>query len=204
MRYTGPKIKLSRRLGVALSPKAARIMEKKPYGPGLHGPNQSRFKSKMSVYKTQLFEKQKIRFQYNISERQMRNYFNKAASQHGNTGDNLIHMLECRLDAMTLRSGFAPTIFAARQSVGHGHIRVNGKKVTIPSYQVKPGDVLTLSDKAKKMQVFIDAVSNDSVVVPAYLERNTADMTAKLVKLPSREEIPILGEVPLVVEFYSR
>jgi ribosomal protein S4 len=116
-------------------------MEKKPYGPGLHGPNQSRFKSKMSVYKTQLFEKQKIRFQYNISERQMRNYYIKASTQHGNTGDNLIHLLECRLDAVTLRSGFAPTIYAARQAVGHGHILVNGKKVNIPSYQVKPNDV---------------------------------------------------------------
>lgn len=204
MRYTGPKIKLSRRLGVALSPKAAKIMEKKPYGPGLHGPTQSRFKSKMSVYKTQLFEKQKIRFQYNISERQMRNYYIKASTQHGNTGDNLIHLLECRLDAVTLRSGFTPTIYAARQAVGHGHILVNGKKVNIPSYQVKPEDVVTLSDKAKKMQVFIDAVSNDAVVIPTYIERNAIEMSAKLVRHPNRDEVPILGEVPLVVEYYSR
>lgn len=204
MRYTGPKIKLSRRLGVALSPKAAKIMEKKPYGPGQHGPNQSRFKSKMSVYKTQLFEKQKIRFQYNISEKQMRNYYIKASTQHGNTGDNLIHLLECRLDAVVLRAGFAPTIYAARQAVGHGHILVNGAKVNIPSYQVKPEDAISLNDKAKKMQVFADAVANDSVVIPAYIERDAAKMSAKLVKLPAREEVPILGEIPLVVEYYSR
>lgn len=205
MKYTGPKVKVSRRLGIAVTKKAARIMEKKSYPPGQHGPNQKRFRPKMSVYKLQLLEKQKLRFQYNISEKQMRKYYHHAAHHVGNTVDNLIQQLERRLDAFVLRGGFAPTIFAARQFVNHGHFLVNGKKVNIPSYQLRPGDVVSVKDKSKKMQMFIERVEDDSTVVPDYIETDKTNMTMKLIRLPERSEVTMVQcEIPFVIEYYSR
>lgn len=155
MKYTGPKVKLSRKLGFSLTPKARKYMDRKPYPPGQHGPIKRR--AKLSDYGRQLLEKQRLRLQYNVHERQMRNYFREASRLAGNTGDNLIQLLESRLDALVYRAGFAPTIYAARQYVRHGHIEVNGKKVDIPSYRVKPNDVIQVREKvaslnASKMQ----------------------------------------------------
>lgn len=202
MKYTGPKVRLSRRLGIPLTPKAARIMERKPHPPGQHGPSQQYRRGRMSDYKRQLLEKQRLRAQYNISERQMRNYFRKAERAVGNTANRLIQLLETRLDAVVNRGGLAPTIYAARQFVSHGHIMVNGRRVNIASYQVKVGDVVSVKNKSRQIPAIVDAV--ESASPPPYLEFSPDDMSVKLLYLPDREEVPVIGEVHLVIEFYSR
>jgi small subunit ribosomal protein S4 len=136
-----PKVKISRRLGMALTLKAARVMQRRPNRPGQHGNTRPR---KASVYKEQLMESSAFVFQYNISERQMQNCFERASSSIEPTGEALIRLLETRLDALVYRPGFAPTIYAARQFVSHGHIRVNGRRVDIPSYHLKVGDTISL------------------------------------------------------------
>ncbi len=202
MKYNGPKVKVSRALGVPLTPKAAKIMEKKSYPPGQHGRIQ-RFKRKESDFKRQLVEKQRLRAQYNIHERQMRNYFRKASRQYGNTPDNLVQMLESRLDAVVYRAGLARTIYAARQYVSHGHIEVNGKRVNIASYAVKPNDVVAVRAKSQKIPCFTEALETTGEP-PDYLTRNKKQMSTTLVYLPKREEVPVICEVSLVIEYYSR
>ncbi|HEV7365406.1 MAG TPA: 30S ribosomal protein S4, partial [Gemmatimonadales bacterium] len=135
MNRRGPKVKLARQLGIPLTPKAQRVMERRPNPPGQHGASPRR---KISGYKKQLIEKQRLRAQYNLSERQMSNAFAEAIRQPGNTGVRLLQFLEFRLDAIVLRAGFVRTIYAARQAVTHGHLQVNGKKVDRPSYRLKP------------------------------------------------------------------
>lgn len=201
MKFTGPKVKLSRKLGIALTPKAVKYMEKRPYPPGQHGPNTRR--KAPSVYGAQLLEKQKLRFQYNVSERQMRNYFRKAVRKKGPTGEVLVQQLEMRLDAFVLRAGFAMTIYAARQYVAHGHMQINGKKVNIPSYQVKAGDVLTISEKSLN-NVHIRHAFDYSPPPPQYIERDKEKLTARFVSVPSRQQIPVICDENVVVEFYSR
>lgn len=199
MKFNGPKVKYSRKLGVALSSKAQRYMEKKNYGPGMHGMKRRR---RQSNYGRQLLEKQRLRFQYNVSERQLRNYYDKANRQKGNTGENLVRLLETRLDAFVMRSGFAPTIFAARQVVGHGHILVNGQRVNIPSYALRVNDVVEIKDKSKKMRIFNEP--RGTTAVPAYISVDESGYKASLIAEPNRDEVPVICEVPLVVEFYSR
>lgn len=199
MRYTGPKVKRSRSLGIPLTPKAARVMVRRPNPPGPHGGAR---RPKMSDYKRQLLEKQRLRFQYNISERQMVNYYLKATRMQGVTGDNLVQLLETRLDAMVYRVGLARTIYAARQFVGHGHIRVNGQKVNIPSFQVKVGDTFSVKPASQKLEIFEVAVQEAKP--PAYLTLAPKDFSARLVSLPAREDVAIICEVPLVIEYYSR
>lgn len=201
MKYTGPKVKKARRLGVALAPKAQRYLETRPQAPGMHG--RSRRPGKMSDYGKQLIEKQRLRYQYNISERQLRNYFAKATFKSGNTPDLLIHMLESRLDVLTLRAGFARSIYAARQFVNHGHMQVNGKKVDIPSYQVKPGDVLSIREKSRKLDC-VQYALQDAPNPPSYLKVDRENLTAEYLAEPNREDVPIVCEVSTVVEFYSR
>lgn len=202
MKYTGPKVRLSRRLGIAMTPKAAKVMELKPYPPGQHGMARQR---KMSDYKRQLIEKQRLRNQYNLSERQMRNYFKKAAMRSGNPAQRLIEMLETRLDAVVLRSRMAKTIYAARQYVNHGHIMVNGKRVNIPSYQVREGDVISVREKSRKVPQFMEAWEEAvALPVPTYLEVDEKAHSAKLVAKPDREEVPVICEMSLVTEFYSK
>src|SRR5829696_7914092 len=147
----GPKVKIARALGLALTPKAGRIMERRPNPPGQHGAAQRR---KVSDYKKQLLEKQRLRAQYNISERQLRNAFVEAGRQPGNTGIRLLQLLEMRLDATVLRAGFVRTIYAARQAVTHGHVQVNGRKVDRPSRRLRPGDVVALSERSKDLAAF--------------------------------------------------
>jgi small subunit ribosomal protein S4 len=203
MKYNGPKVKLSRKIGVPLTPKASKYMERKPYGPGDHGPKQRYGRSSPSDYKRQLMEKQRLRYQYNIHERQMLNYYKKAVKQKGNTADNLVQLLESRLDALVLRGGLARSIYAARQYVSHKHITVNDKRVNIPSYQVKPGDVISVREKSRQMISFAEALDT-APATPAYLDTNKDQMTIKYLRLPEREEIPIICETSLVIEFYSR
>ena len=202
MKYTGPKVRLSRQLGVAITPKAAKVMEKKDYPPGLHGKLQQRFR-KMSDYKRQLLEKQKLRAQYNVHERQLRNYYKKASRKAGSTPDNLIQLLETRLDSVVLRGGLARTIYAARQYVSHGHITVNGKRVNIPSYNVEIGDVVEVREKSKKVPCFTEALEAGTAV-PSYIKSDGEKMSVSLMSLPNRSDVPIICEMSLVIEFYSR
>ncbi len=204
MKYNGPKVRISRKLGIALTPKAEKVMQKKSYPPGAFGANPKKFRAKASVYKTQLIEKQKLKAQYNVHEKQMRTYYKKAATHTGNTIDNMIGLMESRLDAFVLRAGFARTIYAARQYVGHGHILVNGKRLDIASYQVKPGDVITLREKSQKVEQIIDCWQNEANVIPAYIEVDLGKFSATYKYVPLRSEVPIHCEVPLVIEFYSR
>jgi len=203
MKFTGPRVRLSRRLGIPLTPKAIRYMERRPYPPGEHGANQRR-SPKMSDYKRQLMEKQRLKAQYNLSERQLRNYVRKASRTTSNTETSLIRVLESRLDALVLRAGFARTIYAARQVVLHGHIRLNGRWVNIPSQRVKVKDVISVKADSRKIQPFQQALEEMVVSPPGYLDRNKEEMTAQLVYLPEREEVPVSCTVPLVIEYYSR
>lgn len=200
MSYRGPKAKLSRRLGVALSPKSEKFLSTRPHPPGQHG--KTRRVSKLSDYGRQLQEKQRVRFQYNISEKQMRNYYLKAVNQRGNTVENLGRLLETRLDVLVLRAGFARSIFMARQLVVHGHILVDGKKVDCPSYVVSPGKVISVREKSRDFEAIKYALQQAKT--PPYVKGNDVQMTAELVYLPPQEEIPVICEMPLVVEFYSR
>ena len=202
MKYTGPKVRLSRQLGVPLTAKAAKVMEKKPYPPGQHGPAKQFRRSRPSPYKEQLIEKQKLRAQYNVHEKQMRNYYKKAFEREGNTADNFVGLLESRFDAVVARAGFAPTIYAARQYVNHGHLMVNGKRVNIPSYTIRPGDVVSIRPKSRTKQIF--AEYKPTGAIPEYLTVDGGAMTVTLNEVPSYEKVNVFAEVPKVVEFYSR
>jgi small subunit ribosomal protein S4 len=199
VRRGGPKVRLARQLGIALTPKAARVMERRPNPPGQHGATPRR---KVSGYKKQLVEKQRLRAQYNMSERQMSNAFAEAIRQSGNTGVRLLQLLEMRLDAVVLRGGFVRTIYAARQAVTHGHVRVNGQKVDRPSFRLKPGDVVSLADKSKEMVAFTGPL--EVARPPAYLELDREKRSVRIREVPEREQIPIQCETSLVIEFYSR
>ncbi len=207
MKVKGPKVKLSRRLGIPLTPKASKVMNRKPYPPGVHGPHQRLSRVRMSDYKRQLMEKQKLAAQYNVTEQQLRNYFEKAIRRAHRTtditsGDVLVQLLETRLDAMVMRGGLARTIYAARQYVSHGHIRVNGRRVNIPAYQVQVGDVVSVKPESRRMTAFAEAL--EGAHPPPYLQLSRDDMSVRLVYLPRRDEIPVLGELRLVLEYYSR
>jgi small subunit ribosomal protein S4 len=200
MNYTGPKVKISRKLGLELTVKSRKYTEKKPYPPGQHG--QMKRRAKQSDYGKQLLEKQRLRLQFNLSEKQMRNYYKKATRLTGNTGDLLIQLIEQRLDSIITRAGIAPSIYAARQYISHGHILVNGRRVNVASYSVKVNDLISVKEKSRKLDCFKDSIRSASP--PAYIELSKADFSAKFLYVPPREEIPVICEVPLVVEYYSR
>ncbi|KXK13168.1 MAG: 30S ribosomal protein S4 [Chloroflexi bacterium OLB14] len=197
MTYHGPKVRLSRRMGVALTPKAAKIMERRSAPPGQHGAAR---KSEESDYKKQLNQKQLLRYQYDIREKQMRRYYQMALKSRGNSAERLLQLLESRLDAIVLRAGFAPTIYAARQYVSHGHITVNGKPINISSYLVKVGDEVAVREKSKKLNVFQEL--GPSPV--SYLDVAPQELKIKLLRHPQAVEVPIICEVSRVIEFYSR
>jgi small subunit ribosomal protein S4 len=201
-RYTGPKTKVSRRYGVLLqgSPKA---FERKAYPPGVHGPKGAR--RKLSEYALALAEKQKLRYQYGVLERQFRRYFQSALSRRGVTGEALLQLLETRLDNIVLRLGFSKTLRGARQLVAHGHIRVNGRKVNIASMNLKPGDKIAVKEKANSKSLVQRGLELTQVsTVPDWLLASRENMTGEVVRLPLREDInPIVNE-QLVVELYSR
>lgn len=198
MTYHGPKVRLARQVGVALTPKAAKVLERRPYPPGDHGRTQRR---NPSAYKTQLLEKQKLRYQYNVSERQLRLAYVEAVRQAGPTGHNLLALLESRLDATVLRAGLARTIYAARQFVSHGHLTVNGRKVDRPSSRLRAGDVVAVRDRSKHMAAFHHVAD---VVVPPYLAADAKGLTVRVERRPERHEIPVICNEALVVELYNR
>lgn len=195
------KVKKSRALGIPLTPKAIKIMERRPNPPGQHGGQRSWRRD--SDYKQQLLQKQRLRAQYNIREAQMRNYIAKASRSKGRTPEALLRLLESRLDALVLRAGFARSIYAARQYVSHLHITVNGERVNIPSYSVKPGDVIAVREKSRKLPCFVDALETVGSI-PPYVETDKKAMTAVYARLPELTEVPIICEINQVVEFYSR
>jgi small subunit ribosomal protein S4 len=194
-----------RRFGVTLapSPKYQRILEKRPNPPGQHGAKAKRSK-KIGAYGSRLFEKQKLRAFYGIAERQMRRYVEEALRRSGPTGTNLMQLLEQRLDAVVYRLGLAPSIWASRQIVGHGHVLVNGKRVDIPSYQVRPGEMISLSEKFRKSAQVAAWRARGGIAPPAYLELDQEQLSGKLVREPARDEIPVPIDDRLIVEFYSR
>ena len=202
MNFTGPKVKKSRALGVALTPKAAAGMRKRPTPPGQHGAARGR-RRRPSEYGVQLLEKQRLRFQYNISEKQLVRAYKTAANMAGSTGDNLMQVLESRCDALVLRAGFAPTIYAARQMVTHGHFMVNGKKATIPSMRLKPGDGITVRERSRKSPLFATDILPRGEVAK-YMTFDVNKLSARFEAIPSREEIPVICAEHLVVEYYSR
>ncbi|MFC4058878.1 30S ribosomal protein S4 [Planomonospora corallina] len=204
MRYTGPKVRLSRRAGVPLTRKAVRYFEERPYPPGEHGRKTNRRQT--GDYGLRLMEKQKLRWYYDVSERQMRRYWDMALRSPGRSGAELVVLLESRLASLVLRAGFAPSIYAARQYVTHGHITVDGRKVDIPSYLVKPGQVIGVRERSRAMQPFVAAAEGtyaDELTAP-YLAVEHGDLRFTVVSRPAREQIAVPVDEQLVVEFYSR
>ncbi len=203
--YHGPKARVQRRFGEVLvpRPKYAKILEKRPYPPGDHGKEKQFRSGRRSDYALQLNEKQKLSFIYNIREKQLRNYFMKARRQTGNTGANLMALLERRLDNMVYKAGFAPTIWAARQLVGHGHVLINGRRLNIPSYMVNPGDVISLVEKMRKNPHVVESLESNAYA-PSYLSLDTNTTSATLTRIPERGEIQVPVDESLVVEFYTR
>ena len=197
-RYTGPKHKLSRRVGISLSGTGKEM--KRPYPPGQHGPGQ---RKKMSEYGLQLNEKQKLRHMYGLSEKQFANLFVKANKLSGVVGENFMILLESRLDNLVYRLGLARTRHQARQVVGHGHVTVNGKKVDIPSYTVKVGDVIGLREKSRNLDIIKDSLE-DRNYLPDYVSFDDKALEGKYIRLPERSELPQEINEKLIVEYYSR
>lgn len=199
MPITGPKVKVSRALNLALTAKAARVMEKRPFGPGQHGMARKR---SASVYKQQLVEKQRLKFSYNVSEKQMRKAFDVASRASGSTGEVLLQTLERRLDSQVIRMGFAKTAYAARQYCAHGHFNVNGVRAWSGSMNLKVGDVVAVRERSKSHPQIKEALENANI--PSYVETDKNKMESKLIRIPNRDEIPVPVNEQLVVEFYSR
>ncbi len=201
---TKSKTRLSRSLGLALTPKAAKYMEKRPYGPGQHGRTKRRSDSDYAV---RLREKQRLRAQYGIREAQLRRTFKEAKRTEGLTGENLVELLEMRLDALVLRAGLARTIAQSRQLVVHRHIMVDGQRVDRPSYRIKPGQMIHVHPDSEKTEPFqVAAAGGHADVLPAvpdYVSVELDKLQATLQRRPKRAEVPITCDVQLVVEYYA-
>ena len=203
-RYTGPKARVSRRLGTNIwGTKGETIaLDKRPYPPGEHG--RTRRRGNVSEYLLQLQEKQKARFSYGLTERQFRNIFKEASRRQGVTGENMLRYLELRLDNLVYRAGWAATRPQARQLVNHGHFRVNGGKVDIPSYQVSQGDVITLKERSKDVFPVLHATDTIDRVTPEWLDVNIDERKVSVETLPSRQQIDTDVQEQLIVELYSK
>ena len=198
------KYKLDRRMGQNIWGRPKSPVNKREYGPGQHG---QRRKTKLSDFGTQLKAKQKLKGYYaNISEKQFRRIYDEAARMKGDTSENLIGLLESRIDAIMYRAKFVPTPFAARQFVSHGHVRVNGKKVNIPSYRCKVGDTIEVRDRSKQLALVLEAVDLAERDVPDYIEADHTKMAARYLRQPAFADVPypVIMEPNQVVEFYSR
>ena len=198
-RYTGPAYKKSRRLGFSTL-ENGKDLARRPYAPGQHGNDR---KKKSSEYGIQLQEKQKVRFMYGLTEKQFHKVFDKAQKMQGIAGENLLMLLESRLDNIVYRLGMAKTRRAARQVVNHGHILVNDRKVDIPSYRVMPGDVVSVKENSLNHPA-IKASLEEKVTVPAYLEFDNKKLSGKYVRTPERSELNSEINEQLIVEFYNR
>lgn len=198
-RYTGPMWKISRRLGISLSG-TGKELQKRPYPPGQHGPGH---RKKLSEYGMQLQEKQKLRHMYGVNERQFRKTFEEAGKMPGKHGENFLILLESRLDNLVYRLGFARTRRQARQLVNHGHILVDGRRVDIPSYRVKPGQTISVREKSRNLQIIKEALEVNNFV-PDYLTLDADKLEGTYTRLPERSELPAEINEALIVEFYSR
>ena len=198
------KYKIDRRMGENIWGRPKSPVNSRSYGPGQHG---QRRKQKVSDFGLQLRAKQKLKGYYgNLTEKQFSRTYTEAARRKGNTAENLISLLEARLDAVVYRSKFVPTVFAARQFVGHGHVLVNGKRVNVPSYRVREGDVIEVREKSKQLALVLEAAQSAERDTPDYLEVDHDKMVAKFVRTPAFADVPYAAhmEPNLVIEFYSR
>jgi len=198
------KYKIDRRMGENIWGRPKSPVNRREYGPGQHG---QRRKGKLSDYGVQLKAKQKLRGYYgNISEKQFRRIYDDAIRMKGDSGAHMIGLLERRLDALVYRAKFVPTVFASRQFINHGHIKVNGRRVTIPSYRVKVGDVVEVKDKSKQLALVLESQQLAERDVPDYIEVDGSKLTAKLSRIPLLTDVPypVMMEPHLVVEYYSR
>ncbi len=198
------KYKIDRRLGENIWGRPKSPVNRREYGPGEHG---QRRRSKLSDFGIQLRAKQKLKGYYgNINEKQFKAIYKEATRVKGDTGENLIGLLERRLDALVYRAKFVPTVFSARQFVNHGHVLVNGKRVNIPSYRLKVGDVVEVREKSRDMGLVLEAQQSPERDLPEYIEVDEKKLTAKLINIPSLADVPypVVMEPNLVVEFYSR
>lgn len=198
-RYTGPKQKIARRFKEPIFG-PSKALERKPYGPGQHGRGR---RGKESEYSLQLKEKQKAKYTYGLLERQFRNLFDKATRKKGVTGENLLKFLEARLDNSVYRFGFARTRRQARQIVTHGHIMVNDQIVNIPSFQLKPGDIVAIRPKSRNLEAIQDSITHNRRSFP-WLEVDRRDLRGKFLDMPNREDIPENIRETLIVELYSK
>ena len=203
-RYTGPKVKISRRLGTNIfeNDKGRKALERRPFPPGAHG--RDRRRNSGSEYLAQLQEKQKAKYIYGVLEKQFANMYKEASRQKGVTGENLLRMLELRLDNVVFRAGWGASRAQSRQFVRHGHVAVNGKRVTIPSYTVRKGDIVTLRDKAKAMIVVRHNIDTLDRSTPSWLETADGGLQVTVRDLPARTQIDVPVREQLIVELYSK
>ncbi|MTI32906.1 30S ribosomal protein S4 [Xanthovirga aplysinae] len=199
-RYTGPKTKIARRFNEPIFG-PSKALQKKSYPPGQHGRGRRR---KQSEYAIQLMEKQKAKYTYGVLERQFSNLFDKASRKTGITGEILLQLLEARLDNTVFRLGIAPTRRAARQLVSHKHVLVNGSIVNIPSYSLKPGDIVSVREKSKSLEAITNSVASRGAQRYSWLEWDSSELAGKFVSAPQREEIPENIQEQLIVELYSK
>ncbi len=199
-RYIGPKTKIARKFRDPIYG-PDKYYEKKNYPPGMHG--QSRRRPKASEYGTQLMEKQKAKYTYGILERQFKNTFLRAARKGGKTGEVLLQLIEARLDNVVYRLGIAPTRSGARQLISHRHITVNGKVVNIPSFEVHPGDIITVRERSRSLEAILNSVASRSNQYP-WLEWDVNTLTGKFMSYPERDQIPENIKEQLIVELYSK
>lgn len=200
-RYTAPRVKQMRALGVDLPGLSRKSIQRRPYRPGQHGQARRR---KQSDYGRQLLEKQKLRLNYGLSEKQFRRLVSEAKRSRVATGDKLVELLERRLDNAVFRAGLAPTIPAARQLVNHGHIQVNGGRVDIASYRLNVGDTITLREKSKSLAIVETSLAEVVIERPHWLEVDAAEKTVKVGALPDVSSVPFPCDVQLVVEYYAK
>lgn len=198
------KYKIDRRLGENLWGRPKSPVNQRSYGPGEHGQKRRR---KISDFGTQLMAKQKLKGIYgNITEKQFKNTYKEAVRMRGDTGENLVGLLERRLDAVVYRSKFVPTVFSARQFINHGHVRVNGRRVNIPSYRVREGDVIDIKEKSRQVLLVLEAVDSPERDVPDYIDVDLQKMSSTFLRVPKLLDVPysVKMEPNLVIEYYSR
>jgi len=202
-RYTGPRVKRMRALGLDLPGLSRKSMWDRPYPPGVHGPKSAR-RRKMSDFKKQLLEKQKLRYNYGLNEGQFRRLYHEAVHSKEPSGDKLLEFLERRLDNTVFRSGFASTIPAARQLVCHGHFLVNGKRLDIPSYRVREGDVITLRERSQNLATVEASLGDVRLARPDWIEFDEGNKSSTVKSLPKVDSVPFPLEIDLVIEYYSK
>ena len=200
-RHTGPRLKIMRALGVELPGLSRKSIEGRPNPPGQHGATAAR--RRKSDYGLALIEKQKLRFNYGVSERQLRRLMVTARRRQGPTGDNLLQLLECRLDNAVFRAGLAPTIPAARQLVSHCHVLLNGRRVNIPSIRLRAGDEIALRERSRNLPLVRETVADPALSRPEWLEWDEAALKARVTRLPEADEVPFPVEIQLVVQHYA-